>query len=165
MTRRTVCSSVAISVLVLGAWSGRSVGEPAPQSPPERTPASPSQLSNEELVHRILVSIKGHEKEPAAQVFKNIQLENLKNEPASTLLGIMLYGYSHALGVRCTHCHDESDFSKDDKRPKRAAREMAVMHHDINQQLAKMKDLESNPEKRFINCGTCHRGAVKPTER
>ena len=37
----------------------------------------------------------------------------------------MNYGYSRALGVSCMHCHVEQDFASDEKRPKRAAREMA----------------------------------------
>ena len=36
-------------------------------------------------------------------------------------------GYSRALGVSCTHCHDDQKFASDEKRPKRAAREMAGM--------------------------------------
>ena len=72
-------------------------------------------------------------------------------------------GYSRALGVACTHCHVEQDLSSDDKRPKRAAREMAVMHKMINDQLGKMQNLEIKPEERFINCSTCHRGQINPT--
>ena len=71
-------------------------------------------------------------------------------------------GYSRALGVTCLHCHVERNFASDDKRPKRAAREMAAMHRMINQQLAKMENLESNPQNRAINCSTCHRGAINP---
>jgi len=77
----------------------------------------------------------------------------------------MNLGYSRALGVKCTHCHVKTDFSKDDKRPKRAAREMALMHFSINQQLAKMENLEPNPQGHFINCSTCHCGSVKPKEQ
>jgi hypothetical protein len=73
-------------------------------------------------------------------------------------------GYARALGVRCTHCHVERDFSSDDKRQKRAAREMATMHWTINQTLAKMNNLSSAPEERFINCATCHRGRIDPGE-
>jgi len=39
------------------------------------------------------------------------------------------------------------------------AREMAVMHRMINDQLVKMQNLEL---KRFISCSTCHRGAINP---
>lgn len=56
----------------------------------------------------------------------------------------------------------EQDFSSDDKRPNRAAREMAAMHRSINDQLAKMQNLGPRPQGHFINCSTCHRGAVDP---
>jgi hypothetical protein len=115
---------------------------------------------NDGFVQQISKQIAGHEQEPAAKVFKNIHI--LTNTPAARLLLIMNLGYSRALGVTCTHCHVEQDFSSDDKRPKRAAREMAAMHHAINDQLLKMQNLESNPQGHFINCSTCHRGAVDP---
>lgn len=86
----------------------------------------------------------------------------MKTTPAGRFLLIMNQGYSRALGVTCMHCHVEQDFSSDEKRPKRAAHEMAAMHRGINEQLAKMKDLEPNPQGHFINCSTRHRGAVDP---
>ena len=95
-------------------------------------------------------------------MFKNIQLPLLKSTPAGRFVTIMNLGYSRALGVACTHCHVEQDFSSDDKRPKRAARDMANMHKAINAQLQKMKNLDLKPEQRFINCNTCHRGAINP---
>jgi hypothetical protein len=120
------------------------------------------QETNDRFQRQIAVSIAGRENEPAGQVFKNMRIDWLKTEPARTLLDIMNFGYARALGVRCTHCHVEGDFSSDEKRPKRAAREMAVMHHAVNQALAKMENLKSAPEKRFINCATCHRGRTDP---
>ena len=81
---------------------------------------------------------------------------------AARLLRIMNMGYSRALGVTCVHCHTETDFASDDKRPKRAAREMAVMHRAINEQLKEMKNLEAEGNARSINCNTCHRGQVSP---
>jgi len=124
--------------------------------------ASAAARSNQAAVDDLMTQIAGHEGEPASKVFHNIQLPWFKNTPAGTFLSIMKDGYSAALGVRCAHCHVEGDFSKDDKRPKRAAREMAAMHFGINQQLAKMKDLKPRPAGRFINCSTCHRGSVDP---
>lgn len=118
------------------------------------------QAINDGFVQQISKQIAGHEQEPAGTVFKNIHIFN--NTPAARLLLIMNLGYSRALGVACTHCHVEQDFSSDDKRPKRAAREMAAMHRSINDQLAKMQNLEPNPQGHFINCSTCHRGAVDP---
>jgi hypothetical protein len=128
-------------------------------SPEER------QRINDEFVQRLRSSIAGREREPASRVFKNIRFELFKTVPAADLLDIMSGGYSRALGVTCTHCHVETDFSSDEKRPKRAARAMAEMHRSINQALAKMDDLESDPEDRFVNCGTCHGGTLRPQRR
>ena len=126
--------------------------------------SSSEQLSVQEIndgfVQKITKQIAGHEQEPAEKVFKNVQI--MKTVPAARFLLIMNLGYAHALGVTCTHCHVENDFSSDDKRPKRAAREMAAMHRSINDQLAKMQNLDSNPQEHVINCSTCHRGAVDP---
>jgi hypothetical protein len=124
------------------------------------THANPNQEVNDRYEQQFLQKIAGHEKEPAENVFKNVQW--LKGEPAERFLVIMNVGYSRALGVSCTHCHVEQDFASDDKRPKRAAREMAVMHRMINEQLKKMQNLETKPQDRPINCATCHRGAVNP---
>jgi len=137
---------------------------PAPQKPavvPVST-GNPNQEINDRFAKQISDRIAGRENEPAEQVFKNIQIPWLKKAPAGRFIRIMNLGYSRALGVACTHCHVESDFSSDLKRPKRAAREMAEMHHAINERLAKMENLEDAPDQRFVNCSTCHRGAVDP---
>jgi hypothetical protein len=125
-------------------------------------PEPSTQEINDRFEQEIAERIAGREHEPAGKVFKNIRIEWLKPIPARQLLDIMNGGYARALGVRCTHCHLESDFSSDDKRPKRAAREMATMHWTINQTLRKMKELKSEPEDRLINCATCHRGQISP---
>jgi hypothetical protein len=152
---------LAVSTALAGGKRPQQPQSPAPGATKEPT----NQEINDTLVQKISKQIAGHEQEPAAQVFKNIQLDFFKKTPASRLLLIMNLGYSRALGVNCTHCHVKEDFSKDDKRPKRAAREMALMHFSINQQLAKMRELEPNPQGHFINCSTCHRGSVKPKEQ
>ena len=137
---------------------------PAPQKPAvvPATPGNPNQEINDRFAKQVLDRIAGRENEPAEQVFKNIQIPWLKKAPAGRFIRIMNLGYSRALGVACTHCHVESDFSSDVKRPKRAAREMAEMHHAINERLAKMENIEDPPDQRFVNCSTCHRGAVDP---
>lgn len=123
-------------------------------------------LSTEEFNDRVEARLKqglgARVAEPASAVFKNVTIDWLKDVPAGNFLGIMKGGYARALGVRCTHCHLEDDFASDDLRAKRAAREMAVMHRDINQQLARMEHLEGTPQDRFINCATCHRGRIDP---
>jgi hypothetical protein len=121
------------------------------QSVPER---------NEQFLTSVREQIKGRETQAAGEVFKNVQF--LKNVPAATFLTIMDIGYSAALGVTCTHCHVERDFASDDKRAKRAAREMQVMHRSFNEQLRGMVNSEKPPEKRTINCATCHRGKIDP---
>jgi len=128
-------------------------GPQAPQEPPAPT-------GNDETVRRIRASIAGREQEPAGQVFKNVQF--LKNTRAGTFLTIMNGGYSKALGVACSHCHDENDFASDAKRPKRAAREMQTLHRAFNDGLREMKEADSPSDDRAISCITCHRGAVKP---
>ena len=141
--------------------------QPPPQQPPAQAPrtaaaaqAPTNQEVNDRFVRQISERIAGRENEPAESAFKNIQW--LKGVPAGRLLRIMNAGYSRALGVSCTHCHVEQDFSSDEKRPKLAAREMAVMHRTINEQLRKMQNLQTKAEERAINCSTCHRGAVNP---
>jgi Photosynthetic reaction centre cytochrome C subunit len=129
---------------------------------PSREPSN--QEINDRYEEQIAERIASRKNDPAAQVFRNIQIEWLKDVPAGRLLVIMNYGYSRALGVNCTHCHVEQDFASDEKRPKRAAREMAVMHRMINDRLRNMQNLEAVPDDRTINCFTCHRGTVDPTK-
>lgn len=158
---RQVIGTLAITLtgIVASPQNPSPTREPATQ--PQPATSQPSvQETNDALVRKLSKEIVGHEQEPADKVFKNIQI--LKTTPAGRLLLIMNVGYARALGVTCMHCHVEQDFSSDEKRPKRAAREMAVMHRSINDQLAKMQNLEPRPQGHFINCSTCHRGAVDP---
>lgn len=127
--------------------------------------APPSvQEINDRFVKEWTDRIGDRAKLPAQQVFKNIKLENLKEVPASTFLIIMNIGYAKALGVQCTYCHVADDFASDAQRAKNAAREMALMHHDINQQLSRMQYLADPPDGRSINCTLCHRGAINPNK-
>jgi hypothetical protein len=130
--------------------------------PPPKKPSV--QETNDQFAAKILKSIAGHENDSAEKVFMDIRIERLKNIPAAQFLNIMNHGYAKALGVTCTHCHVETDFSSDDKRPKRAAREMAAMHLAINKTLHDMKEIDDPPDERYINCSTCHRGSVDPRE-
>jgi hypothetical protein len=132
--------------------------QPQQAAPP---PISAVQRDNDETMGAVLASIAGREQEPAGQVFKNVKW--LTNTSAKTFLSIMNGGYAKALGVRCSHCHVRGNFASDELRPKRAAREMAVMHRMINQELAKMQDIATPPTaNRAISCITCHRGMVDP---
>jgi hypothetical protein len=82
--------------------------------------------------------------------------------PAGRLVRVMNMGYSRALGVSCLHCHYGPDYSSDEKRPKRAAREMMALNKAVNEQLRTVKNLEGKPEEHFVSCSTCHRGHVDP---
>jgi Photosynthetic reaction centre cytochrome C subunit len=152
-----MCTRV-LGMMTLSAMVALS-GAARPQS---ATSLTSVQEQNDRFVREITASITGHEHDSAAQVFKNIQLQNFKALPAATILVILNQGYARALGVACTYCHDEQDFSSDAKQPKLAAREMAAMHTMINQQLRAMQHLDVPPDRRAINCSTCHRGAVNP---
>jgi hypothetical protein len=144
------------------AFSSQAASPPQPAGSQEQQSADRAaiQHTNDDFVAKITKQIAGHEQEPAEKVFKNVQL--MKSVPAARFLLIMNMGYARALGVTCTHCHVETDFSSDEKRPKRAAREMALMHRSINDELSKMQNLDPNPQGHFINCSTCHRGSVDP---
>ena len=137
---------------------GAPAAPPASAAPPGLQ--NPNQETNDQIAKKITDAIAGHENEPAETVFKNIQ--SLKGMPAGRLVRVMNMGYSRALGVTCMHCHAEADFSSDDKRPKRAAREMMAMNKAINEQLRGLKNLEGKPEEKFVSCSTCHRGHVDP---
>ena len=163
--RRNRFEKVVVASLLISAASLATAAQarsPHTSSPPAQ--AEPGKKSNQEIndafVQKISRQIAGREQEPAGKVFKNVHI--MANIPASQFLLIMNLGYSRALGVTCTHCHVEEDFSSEDKRPKRAAREMAVMHRSVNDQIAKMQNLDANPQGHFINCSTCHRGSVDP---
>ena len=166
MKRSWTIGILAVLGVVLVGWEGlesEARGQQAPPATAEPAAKNPSnQEINDAFVQQISKRIAGHEQEPSGQVFKNIQVDFLKKVPAARLLLIMNQGYSRALGVNCKHCHVEDDFSKDDKRPKRCARDMALMPFSINQQLAKMQNLATNPNGHFINCSTCHRGQIDP---
>ena len=133
-----------------------SLGQVAPESPHRQT--------NDQHVQRILASIAGRENEPAGKVFKNVRIESYQEIPARRFLNVMNLGFSRALGVACTHCHVEDDFAADTKRPKLAAREMVALARTASERIATMEHLESPKDERFVNCTTCHRGAVRPRD-
>jgi cytochrome c553 len=124
------------------------------------TSAIPQQPPAAKEATDLLAQIKGKENLPAGEVFKNVTV--LKNIPAARFLRIMDQGWSRALGVPCEHCHVESRWEADDLRPKRAAREMALLTAELNQKLGKMENLDGEA---VVNCATCHRGEVTPATK
>jgi hypothetical protein len=131
------------ALLVLVAWSA------SPQSAePKENP----------FVTEILASLGTNAKKPAGEVFRNVQL--MKDVPADRFLRMMDIGYRQSLGVSCDYCHVEDRWEADEKRPKRAAREMILMVRMINDHLGMMEEI--NAIEAAVNCTTCHRGYVKP---
>ncbi|HEX9148744.1 MAG TPA: c-type cytochrome [Thermoanaerobaculia bacterium] len=145
------------------ATAPTAVAAPTPSSsasPPAALLPNPSQDLNDQIARAVAEKIAGRENEPAEKVFKNIQ--SLKGMPAGRFVRVMNMGYSRALGVSCYHCHLGWDYSSDEKRPKRAAREMMDMNRMINEQLRSLQNLEGKPEEHFASCSTCHRGHTDP---
>lgn len=166
-----------VTVVVSLCWSG--VGCHSNPPAPVRPPADSQQAITEHAARtarieeanrrsesEVLARLGDRKALPAESVFKNVQIPWLKTVPAETFLSIMSEGYARALGVQCSHCHVPTDLPSDEKRPKRAAREMAQMHWNLNHALYKMENLRTQPvERRAINCMTCHRGRVDPHDR
>jgi len=90
--------------------------------------------------------------ETAGQKFKNIKV--LNDMPADQL-GRVMNLISASLGVKCSHCHVEDDFSKDDKRTKTTARQMMKMTFEINK-----NNFNGRPQ---VTCNSCHNGHEEPT--
>lgn len=120
--------------------------------------AAPASTDDDPHVKELMVAIKGKENRPAGEVFRNVKM--LKEVPAGRFLKLMDAGYNRALGVNCEHCHVEDRWEADEKRAKRAAREMITLVREINGSLEQMRDIDT--AEAMVNCTTCHRGFVKP---
>jgi hypothetical protein len=90
-------------------------------------------------------------KRTAAQALKNIQV--LKEIPEDQLIPTMQF-ISASLGVECDFCHVEREMDKDDKKPKKTAREMMRMTMAINH--------DNFQGGREVTCNSCHRGSSRP---
>ena len=87
------------------------------------------------------------------EVFKNIQV--LKGVPSEQLIPAMRF-ITASLGVKCEYCHVEGHFEKDDKKPKKVARNMMKMMFALNK-----NDFAGNRE---VTCFSCHRSAAQPAD-
>ena len=95
-----------------------------------------------------------HAAKPAEEVYKNIQC--FKGVPAPHVMEAMK-AFKQSLGVKCSFCHVEGAFDKDDKPEKTTARKMIAMVHSIN------KDNFGGEHK--VGCWTCHRGSAEPESK
>jgi hypothetical protein len=88
---------------------------------------------------------------PAEEMFKNIQ--SLKGVPSGRMPFIMNF-FSQSLGVKCTHCHVQDQWAKDDVPAKQTARKMLSMVTDVIHKYYG----KGGP----IGCFGCHQGKIKP---
>jgi tetratricopeptide (TPR) repeat protein len=97
--------------------------------------------------------------------------KNLKVLPEDTdadHLRDTMQGFTRALGVRCSHCHEEKegqsfadiDFASDANPNKDRARTMMKMLGSIRKQMAGFPSSAEVPAE--VSCITCHRGAARP---
>ncbi len=149
---------ILISTTIFGVTYSN-ISNTQPNKHIEITQPDTSGFDQEKALIELREFIKGDEDLPSSEVYKNIK--NLKGVPAGRLLRIMEFGYSRSLGVTCTHCHDPSDWSSDEKKEKIITREMVNMTADINNEL--LSKIKSLSDRRVaVNCTTCHRGDTKP---
>lgn len=118
------------------------------------------QTEQEKWLAEVTKSIAGKEKEPAEQVWKNIQ--SLKGRPAGSL-PLIMNAFSRALGVSCTHCHTPGQWEKEDLPTKQIARDMFAMVMKINGE--HLKNIKNISGKTAVSCSTCHRGQTLPDGR
>jgi hypothetical protein len=160
---RGIIAAAAICVTVFAAGFARQgPGSPAAAPGSAVRQDSAKQEEGQSVIEHELSELRekiaGREKQPAAEVFKNIQL--FKTMEAGKLPGTMGF-WSHALGVTCKHCHIVDQWEKEERPEKQIARDMVQMVSEINTRLLKnIKNLDS-PEPR-IGCWTCHRGKLIP---
>lgn len=88
---------------------------------------------------------------PGEPPLKNIQV--LQGVPREKVLEGMEY-ITVALGARCDFCHNTRDFSNDDKREKKTARQMMTMLFAI--------DKDNFNGRTEVSCYTCHQGHHQP---
>ena len=93
--------------------------------------------------------------ETAEQHFKNVKTD-MKALPASQFIDQMRY-FAWSLGKDCEFCHVKDHFDSDDKKEKKAARDMVVMVGSIDRD-----NFKGRPE---VRCFTCHEGHNHPLSR
>lgn len=100
--------------------------------------------------------------------------ENLQVLPDDTppeRLRAIMFGFTRALGVRCTYCHvgeegqplSTYDFPSDDNPHKDIARTMYRMLGVINDTLSTIESSGHTHTRVNMWCHTCHRGRPRPT--
>ena len=102
---------------------------------------------------------------------KPVNLQVLPKDLTGDQVVDIMRKFSGDLGVECDYCHARNphptpttghlDFASDANPVKDRARLMLRMSMDINQNF--IAQLQNPPATNKVTCGTCHRGAAKPT--
>ncbi len=148
-----------------GGFRGRPGGPPMGMM---RAPADSFASERDSLMNEVLERIQGKENVAAESVFRNVKA--MKGLPAGRFVRAMNYGFGHALGVSCRHCHIVGHWADDDKPTKQITRDMMNMVDTINDSLlAKIPNLKHEGEGEGggprVTCTTCHRGQPRPATR
>jgi tetratricopeptide (TPR) repeat protein len=99
---------------------------------------------------------------------KFINLQVLPKDISREDLVATMRGMTAGLGVRCTHCHVESqdpekiDFAADRKESKEIARAMLRMVQRINSEFVATLPAGDSGARERVTCYTCHRRSQKP---
>ena len=86
--------------------------------------------------------------------------KNLTILAPNTDIGFVMRNFSQALGVQCTYCHVQGDFTADTPR-KDVARKMIAMVRQIDASFPSSGGIYPAGYHE-VDCSTCHRGSVKP---
>jgi len=107
---------------------------------------------------------------PAPARADDEELKNIKVFPKDITkrqLENVMHGWTRALGVHCTHCHEQKvpgdfrsiDFASDAIDKKETARRMFTMVKNLN---AGPLPKAAGEDDAYVSCVTCHRGLPNP---
>ena len=90
--------------------------------------------------------------------YKNLQI--LPKTISKTDLDATMEGFTLQLGVKCTFCHIQDQFDKDDRPHKADARRMIKMVNDLKAKKAEY--FGPRAKESVVTCGLCHKGKAEP---
>ncbi len=134
------------------------------------SPRRPTRLALASVLLGLVVQATTADRAAAQGIWPD-RAENLQVLPADfppERLRAVMQGFTNALGVRCSYCHEgvdgepltSFDFVSDAVAAKNTARRMLEMLGDINDHLAEIEP--SGAERVNMWCHTCHTGKPRP---
>jgi hypothetical protein len=96
-----------------------------------------------------------------AQVGEPKNLQVLKGKSSKEVRDYMKT-VADGLGQKCNYCHNLKDYSSDELKPKKVAREFLKMVQSINTQVATInKNVMAKSKLEEVTCYTCHQGSLE----